>query len=87
MPDNKVAIVTTGSQGQPEAALARMADGTHRQIEIRSGDTIVLASTPIPGNEEEVARLINKLIRRPICSTRHWRTSTSRAMPARKSRS
>ena len=64
MPDNKVAIVTTGSQGQPEAALARMADGTHRQIEIRTGDTIVLASTPIPGNEEEVARLINKLIRR-----------------------
>jgi ribonuclease J len=64
MPDNKVAIVTTGSQGQPEAALARMADGTHRQIEIRPGDTIVLASTPIPGNEEEVARLINKLIRR-----------------------
>ncbi len=64
MPDNKVAIVTTGSQGQPEAALARMAEGTHRQIEIRPGDTIVLASTPIPGNEEEVARLINKLIRR-----------------------
>jgi ribonuclease J len=41
-----------------------MAAGTHRQIEIRPGDTIVLASTPIPGNEEEVARLINKLIAR-----------------------
>jgi ribonuclease J len=64
MPDDRVAIVTTGSQGQPEAALARMAEGTHRQIEIRPGDTIVLASTPIPGNEEEVARLINKLIKR-----------------------
>lgn len=64
LPDRRVAIVTTGSQGQPEAALARMAEGTHRQIEIRPGDTIVLSSTPIPGNEEEVARVINKLIAR-----------------------
>jgi ribonuclease J len=64
LPDKKVAIVTTGSQGQPEAALARMADGTHRQIEVKPGDTIILSSTPIPGNEEEVARLINKLIAR-----------------------
>jgi ribonuclease J len=64
LPDHRVAIVTTGSQGQPEAALARMAEGTHRQIEIKPGDTIVLSSTPIPGNEEEVARVINKLIAR-----------------------
>ncbi|MCX7669292.1 MAG: ribonuclease J [Anaerolineae bacterium] len=64
LPDRRVAIVTTGSQGQPEAALARMAEGTHRQIEIKPGDTIVLSSTPIPGNEEEVARVINKLIAR-----------------------
>jgi len=64
LPETRVAIVTTGSQGQPEAALARMAEGTHRQIEIKPGDTIVLSSTPIPGNEEEVARVINKLIAR-----------------------
>jgi ribonuclease J len=64
LPETRVAIVTTGSQGQPEAALARMAEGTHRQIEIKLGDTIVLSSTPIPGNEEEVARVINKLIAR-----------------------
>ena len=41
-----------------------MAEGTHRQIEVKAGDTIILSSTPIPGNEEEVARLINKLIAR-----------------------
>ena len=64
LPDNQVTIVTTGSQGQPEAALARMAEGTHRQIEVKPGDTIILSSTPIPGNEEEVSRLINKLIAR-----------------------
>ncbi len=64
MPDDRVAIVTTGSQGQPEAALARMAEGTHRQIEVKPGDTVVLSSTPIPGNEEEVARVINKLFGR-----------------------
>ncbi len=64
LPDDRVALVTTGSQGQPEAALARMAEGTHRQIEVKPGDTIVLSSTPIPGNEEEVARVINKLFGR-----------------------
>jgi ribonuclease J len=64
LPDASVAIVTTGSQGQPEAALARMAEGTHRQIEVKPGDAIVLSSTPIPGNEEEVARVINKLFAR-----------------------
>lgn len=64
LPRERVALVTTGSQGQPEAALARMADGTHRQIEIVPGDTIVLSSTPIPGNEEDVARVINRLFAR-----------------------
>lgn len=64
LPDQKIVFVSTGSQGQPEAALARMALGIHRQIEIKPGDTIVLSSTPIPGNEEEVARVINRLLRR-----------------------
>ncbi len=61
LPDERVVIVTTGSQGQPEAALARMAEGSHRQIDIKPGDTVVFSSNPIPGNEEEVARVINKL--------------------------
>jgi ribonuclease J len=64
LPDRQIVFVTTGSQGQPEAALARMALGVHRQIEIKPGDTIVLSSTPIPGNEEEVARVINRLLQR-----------------------
>jgi ribonuclease J len=64
MPDSRVVIVTTGSQGQPAAALARMAEGSHKQIDIKPGDTVVVSSNPIPGNEEEVARVINKLFAR-----------------------
>jgi ribonuclease J len=64
LPENRVVIVTTGSQGQPEAALARMAEGSHRQIDIKPGDTVVVSSNPIPGNEEDVARVINKLFSR-----------------------
>ncbi len=62
--DNQQVIVSTGSQGQPEAALSRMAEGRHRDIEIKSGDTVILSSHPIPGNEEEVGRVINNLIQR-----------------------
>jgi len=62
-PDNQVIIITTGSQGQPEAALARMADGRHRDIQIKPNDTVVFSATPIPGNEEDVSRVINKLIK------------------------
>jgi ribonuclease J len=64
LPDNQQVIVSTGSQGQPEAALARMAEGRHRDIEIKPGDTVILSSHPIPGNEEEVGRVINNLIQR-----------------------
>jgi ribonuclease J len=62
--DNQQVIVSTGSQGQPEAALSRMAEGRHRDLEIKSGDTVILSSHPIPGNEEEVGRVINNLIQR-----------------------
>ncbi len=62
-PDKQV-IITTGAQGQPEAALARMASGRHRDIDVVPGDTVILSSTPIPGNEEVVSAMINRLIRR-----------------------
>jgi ribonuclease J len=63
LPDHKVAVITTGSQGEPLAALSRMARDDHK-IKIRPGDTVVLSSKPIPGNEEDVWRTVNRLIRR-----------------------
>ncbi|MER3556171.1 MAG: RNase J family beta-CASP ribonuclease [Meiothermus sp.] len=61
LPDEHVLILTTGSQGQPEAALARMASGVHSKMSIQPGDTVILSSSPIPGNEEAVNTVINKL--------------------------
>jgi ribonuclease J len=63
-PDHQVAIIATGSQGEPSAALGRMADGRHRHITIKAGDTVVMSSRVIPGNEELVGRAINKLFSR-----------------------
>ncbi|WP_246599363.1 ribonuclease J [Clostridium lacusfryxellense] len=63
-PDNKVTIVTTGSQGEPLAALTRMAMGTHRSIQIQSGDLIILSASPIPGNEKPIYNTINELFRK-----------------------
>ncbi len=63
-PPNRVAIMATGSQGEPQATLARLATGTHRQLEIRSDDTVILSSQMIPGNEEAIIRIINQLVDR-----------------------
>ncbi|MGH0851418.1 ribonuclease J [Bacillus cytotoxicus] len=57
----KVAILCTGSQGEPMAALARLASGSYRQVEILPEDTVIIAATPIPGNERNVSRIIDNL--------------------------
>lgn len=62
--DDQVVIITTGSQGEPMSALARMASGIHKHINIRKGDTVILSSKYIPGNEKAIANIINKLYRR-----------------------
>lgn len=61
LPDNQVLILATGSQGEEAAGLARMGLGTHRHITIKKGDTIILSSNPIIGNERAVAKVINNL--------------------------
>ncbi|HLE81089.1 MAG TPA: ribonuclease J, partial [Dehalococcoidia bacterium] len=63
LPPNKVVVVATGSQGEPTSALARMANRDHRFIRIQAGDTVVLSASPIPGNEELVARTVDNLFR------------------------
>ena len=63
MSENAVVFVSTGSQGEPLSALSRMARGEHKQIRIRAGDTVVLASSLIPGNETAVFGVVNGLVR------------------------
>jgi len=64
MPDNQVVLMATGSQGEPRSIMGRLASGTNRKFDVRKGDTIVLSSQVIPGNEELVYRTINNLFRR-----------------------
>ena len=64
LPKNKVVIVSTGSQGENMSALHRMAFGTHKQVDITSGDRIIISASAIPGNEKAVSKIINELYRK-----------------------
>lgn len=61
IPDNQLVIITTGSQGEPMSALARMASADHKAVQIKKGDMVILSSSPVPGNEKTVSNVINKL--------------------------
>ncbi len=63
-PDDRMVIITTGSQGESMAALSRMASGNHRKITIKHGDTVIFSSSPIPGNEKAVTNVINDLLQK-----------------------
>ncbi len=61
IPPEKIVIMCTGSQGEPLSALARIANGEHKTIDIEEGDTVIISATPVPGNEKAVTRVINSL--------------------------
>ncbi len=63
-PDDQIMVITTGSQGEPMSALSRMATGFHKQVNIKKGDSVILSSKSIPGNEKAISNIINNLYRR-----------------------
>jgi ribonuclease J len=60
-PEDRVVVLCTGSQGEPLSALARMATGEHRTLQIQQGDTVIISATPVPGNEKAVTQIVNML--------------------------
>jgi ribonuclease J len=71
IPDREVLVICTGGQGEPGAALQRMAEGTHKYIKLKEGDTVVVSSTPIPGNEVRYEEIGNDLVKRGVRLYRH----------------
>ena len=61
LPDDKIVVMCTGSQGEPLSALCRMANGEHKTLSIHEGDTVILSATPVPGNEKAVQQVVNSL--------------------------
>lgn len=66
IPDANITIITTGSQGEPMSALTRMANNSHRAVKLKSGDTVVFSSSPIPGNAKAVTNIVNKLYEKKV---------------------
>jgi ribonuclease J len=64
VPDERLVILSTGSQGEPRSALNRMATGEHKQVQVHQGDLIIISGGTIPGNEEDVSRMLNQLFTR-----------------------
>ena len=64
VPDNKLVIITTGSQGEPMSALSRMADDIHKDVKLKKNDMVILSSTPVPGNEKTVTESLTSCMRR-----------------------
>ena len=78
-PDNKLVIVSTGSQGEPMSALTRMSMGDHRRVTITPNDFIIISATPIPGNEKLVGRVVNDLLKlgAEVCYERMYEVHVS----------
>jgi ribonuclease J len=74
LPPEKTAVICTGSQGEPFAALSLMASGEHRDVKLEEKDTVIISATPIPGNETKVGRVINNLVRTGV-SVYHGRNA------------
>ena len=64
--DKKLVVITTGSQGEPMSALARMASDEHKLVKLKKGDTVILSSTPVPGNEKSVSNVVNRLFEKDV---------------------
>ncbi len=63
IPSEKIVVLSTGSQGEPLSALARIANSDHKTVQLQSGDTVVISATPVPGNEKAVSRVMNRLFK------------------------
>lgn len=63
-PDDEIVVLTTGSQAEPTSSLSRMAFASHKEVEIREGDTVIISAHPIPGNEKSIYKLIDELLKR-----------------------
>ncbi len=66
IPDDELVIITTGSQGEPMSALSRMANDEHRNVKLKKGDTVILSSSPVPGNEKTVSTVVNRLFEKEV---------------------